>query len=916
VLPFIVAGIAFGSIYGLAAAGLVLTYKTSGIFNFGHGALATTAAYVFYWMHYDHGWDWKLSMFVSVLVVGPLLGLLMERIARVLSRQRTAWKVVGTVGLILLVQGLGSIKYGSDIRPAQPTYLPKGREFFRFAGVNITYAQVTVSVVGVVVVALLYSLFRFTRLGVAMRAVVDDPDLVDLQGISPTRVRRLSWIIGATLASLSGVLILPFLNLNAIVLTFLVVQTFGAAAIGFFSSIPMAFAGGLIVGIGESLLTKYEITYPTIVGLSKGLPFIILIIVMLVTPRQKLAPPTAAEVRPQLEWRGPTALRIGAGVVVFGLLALMPVWQETKLNPYWINALAVVLLMLSLGLLVRTAGIVSLCTAAFAAIGATAFSQLHVDAGLPWLVAVLLAGLIAVPVGALVAIPSIRLSGLFLALATLGAGLLIERVFYRRSYMFTVLAEGRKAPRPGWAHSNRAYYWVVLAFVIVTVLVIAAINRGRLGRILAGTGDSPRAVSTLGLSINVSRVIVFCIGAYIAAVAGALQAGATQQIAAESLFYSSFNSITLVAVLALAPFRVPWYAIFAGVTQVIPGYIHGKNTSNVLTVVFGFFAVVVALQGGPHGMPPKLQQFFESKFGKAGRARHAVADTPATAELRRPTPNVAATGDSGLVVDELTVRFGGLVAVDSVSLQAPLGRITGLIGPNGAGKTTTFNSCSGLNRPSNGTIRLHGSDVSNVSPPGRARQGLGRTFQIMELCESLTVADNVALGRESSQAGARVLSQLFAPRSDILVRDLATAEAMELCGISDLAELQAGALSTGQRRLVELARCLAGPFDILLLDEPSSGLDHDETGRFGEILRAVVAERGCGILLVEHDMALVMDVCEYIYVLDFGRLIFEGTPADVASSPDVQAAYLGSETEHIAQLEAEHDRHEHEGAPS
>jgi ABC-type branched-subunit amino acid transport system ATPase component len=183
----------------------------------------------------------------------------------------------------------------------------------------------------------------------------------------------------------------------------------------------------------------------------------------------------------------------------------------------------------------------------------------------------------------------------------------------------------------------------------------------------------------------------------------------------------------------------------------------------------------------------------------------------------------------------------------------------------------------------------------------------------MELCESLTVADNVALGREAGQAGARVLSQVFAPRGDILVRDLATVEAMELCGIADLAHLQAGALSTGQRRLVELARCLAGPFDILLLDEPSSGLDHDETARFGQILRSVVRDRGCGILLVEHDMALVMDVCEYIYVLDFGRLIFEGTPSDVASSTDVQAAYLGSETPHIAELGAEHDRHEHEG---
>ena len=910
ILPFVVAGIAFGSIYGLAATGLVLTYKTSGIFNFGHGALATAAAYVFYWMHYDHGWDWKLSAVVAVGVVGPVLGLVMERIARVLAHQRTAWKVVGTVGLILLVQGIGTLKYGSDTRPARPTYLPSGDDFFRFAGVNIRYSQVTVSAIALVVVIALYALFRFTRLGIAMRAVVDDPDLLDLQGISPTRVRRTSWIIGATLASLSGVLILPFLGLNAIILTFLVVQTFGAAAIGAFASIPLAFVGGLVVGVGESILTKYEITYPTITGLSKGLPFIILIIVMLATPKHKLAPPSAAEARPALEWRGPISLRLGVGAVVFAVLAAVPFITESKLNPYWITALSVTLIMLSLGLLVRTAGIVSLCTAAFMAIGAVSFSQIHVDAGFPWLVAVLLAGLIAVPVGALVAIPSIRLSGLFLALATLGFGLLIERVFYRRSYMFTVLAEGRKAPRPGWADSNRAYYWLILAFVLAGVIVIAAINRGRLGRILAATGESPRAVSTLGLSVNTSRVIVFCIGAYIAAIGGALQAGATQQIAAESIFYSSFNSITLIAILALAPFRVPWYAIFAGVTQVIPAYIEGHNTVHVLTIIFGFFSIVIALQGGPHGMPPKLQQFFDTKFGP-GQLRKRQPVDPGEIDVRRPVPEVAAGGVPGLAIDDLTVRFGGLVAVDGVTLRAPMGRITGLIGPNGAGKTTTFNSCSGLNRPTSGNVTLHGRDVSNTSPPGRARHGLGRTFQIMELCESLTVADNVALGRESSQAGARVLSQVFAPRSDIEVRDLVTAEALELCGITDLASTQAGALSTGQRRLVELARCLAGPFDILLLDEPSSGLDHDETARFGEILQTVVRERGCGILLVEHDMSLVMDVCEYIYVLDFGRLIFEGTSAEVATSPDVQAAYLGTETANIAEHERAHESHEH-----
>jgi len=234
-------------------------------------------------------------------------------------------------------------------------------------------------------------------------------------------------------------------------------------------------------------------------------------------------------------------------------------------------------------------------------------------------------------------------------------------------------------------------------------------------------------------------------------------------------------------------------------------------------------------------------------------------------------------------------------AVDGVSLLAPMGRVTGLIGPNGAGKTTTFNACSGLLKPSSGAITLHGREVTGIGPAGRSRFGLGRTFQKAELFNSLSVRENVVLGRESSMAGANPLTQLVGSRRDRAVVRRAVDEAMELTGIGPLSDLQAGLLPTGQRRLVELARVLAGPFDLLLLDEPSAGLDASETVSFGNVLTGVVAERGSGILLVEHDMALVRQVCAHIYVLDFGRLVFEGSPAEMLNSDIVRAAYLGSE---------------------
>jgi ABC-type branched-subunit amino acid transport system ATPase component/branched-subunit amino acid ABC-type transport system permease component len=882
-LPFIVAGIATGAIYGLASMGLVLTYKTSGIFNFGHGAIATAAAYFFYYLTNDRGWGWVAAFVVAVVVAGPLLGLAMEPLAKRLAQQRPAAKIVGTVGLILLVQGLASVKYGSDtIRVDQ--FLPRPHDVFRLGGVNVSYPQLWVTLFGVAATIVLFGLFRFSRMGLAMRAVVNDPDLVAMQATSPDRVRRISWMIGCTFAAISGILVMPFIGLNAISLTFLIVQAFGAAAIGAFSSIPLTFAGGLIIGILANLAQKFAIGRETLSGLPDSVPFIVLFLLLLILPRRKLVPPGAIEQRPQLQYRAPGSVRVITGVIVLAVLAVVPsVVGSDKLGYYTIG-LTQVVIILSLGLLVRTSGQVSLCHAAFAAIGATAFSQLAIEHHFPWFIALVVAALVVVPVGALVAIPAIRLSGLFLALATFGFGVLVERLFYSRGFMFTNLENGRHMPRPSFAQSDKDYYYVVLVFVLCVSLLIVGIIRSRLGRVLRGLSESPIAAVTMGLSTNTTRVIVFCVSAFLAGVGGILYGSSVNFASTADVHFSSFQSIVLLAVLALSPFAEPWYAIFAGITAVVPAYWTSSDATLWLNAMFGFFAVAVSLRGQQPTVPAQLQALVE-RFRRPSRLPDSAAAVP---------PRRVAEGHGGLVVDDLRVRFGGLVAVDKLSFTVEPGRITGLIGPNGAGKTTTFDACSGLNRRIGGTIILHDRDVTRLGPAARGRLGLGRTFQRMQLGDSLTVAENVALGREAGLAGGKPWSQMVATPVQRRETLQATAHALELCGIADLAEVQAGALSTGQRRLVELARCLAGDFDILMLDEPSSGLDHRETAAFAQVLLRVVEERGCGILLVEHDVALVMSICAYMYVLDFGSLIFEGTPAEVAASPIVRSAYLGS----------------------
>jgi ABC-type branched-subunit amino acid transport system ATPase component len=247
------------------------------------------------------------------------------------------------------------------------------------------------------------------------------------------------------------------------------------------------------------------------------------------------------------------------------------------------------------------------------------------------------------------------------------------------------------------------------------------------------------------------------------------------------------------------------------------------------------------------------------------------------------------------------VHYKGTVAVSGLNLSVPVGRITGLIGPNGAGKTTTFDFCSGLVRAKTGRVLINGRDITRARPATRARAGLGRTFQRVNLFDSMTIAENVQLGAEGAVAGANPLTQIFASRRQVSEMRRIAFEAMKLVGIENLAGRDVGSLSTGEKRLVEIARCLAGRFDILLLDEPASGLDAPETRRMGGLLQRIVAERGVGILVVEHDMSLVADVCAYLYVLDFGHLIYEGAPAEVMASDVVRAAYLGTEAVGSAQ---------------
>jgi branched-subunit amino acid ABC-type transport system permease component len=604
-LPFIVAGVTNGSIYGLAAVGLVLTYKTSGIFNFAHGAQAALGAYLMYEFQSRVGMPWPVAGLLALLLAGVVAGLLLERGAYGLASCTLAARVTATVGLLVFLQGVLIAIFGSASLPIKP-FLPQ--KVFNVGGVFIRGEQIIDVAVIFLAVAALYVFFTRAKLGLAVQAVVDDPALLGLAGTSPVAVRRFAWLVGSCFAALSGMLLAPTLALDARLLTLLVFFAFGAAAVGAFSSLPLTYLGGLGLGLGAAIFTKIlgqlKLTGP-IQSLPANLPFIVLFVALLAIPKRKLVERGAQVVRrplPPLELtRRGLAVTAAVGLAV---ALVVPHVVGARL-PIYITGMAYVILFASLGLLVRTSGQVSLCHIAFAAVGASTAAH-AVGAGFPWPLAVLVGGLVAVPIGALLAIPAIRLSGVYLAIATFGFGLVIQRLFYSTMFMFG----GRfavRSPRPhlGALHTSTdvGYYHVVLAVTVACLAVMVLIRRSRMGRLLRAFADSPTAVDASGTNTNELKVLVFSIAAFFAGIAGGLLGPITGTASAASgIDVGGFDfsvSLLLLTVLFVAGRQPIFSAVLGSVLLVIiPSYATGATAVKWNPIVFGSLAIVAALFGG------------------------------------------------------------------------------------------------------------------------------------------------------------------------------------------------------------------------------------------------------------------------------------------------------------------------------
>jgi branched-subunit amino acid ABC-type transport system permease component len=638
-VPFLVIGITTGSLYGLAGVGLVLTYRTSGIFNFAHGALAAAAAYLFFTLHFTWHWPWPIAAVVAIGGFGAVAGVILERVIRGLAATRQATIVVATVGLMLLIQGLLFKGYGVS-RRSFPDFLP-GTTALRISGVAVSWAQVITVAVGTTSFLALFVFLRRSRLGVAMRGVVASPDLLGLTGVNPARVRVVSWMIGSSFAALTGILIVPGLGLDAGLLSALVVQAFGAVAIGRFSSLPMTYLGGLVIGLLASVGTKYFSARPPLNGIPAVVPFLVLVVVMVVSTARTL--PKGAgrnEGAAPSRTRLPRTVKVAGTIAAAAALLAVPAVVGPRL-PAFSTGLVFVVLFLSLSLLTRISGQISLSHAAFAAVGAVTFSHLTSESHAPWLVGVAVAGLVTVPVGAVLALIATRLSGLYLALATFGFGLLMESVIFNTWLMFGGRPQGLVGPRPELgpihANSDTAFYYVILAVVAACCAVLVGLQRARLGRFLRALADSPTALSTMGLGLHVTRVLVFSLSAFFAGVAGALYMSQATRLGAPS--FNSLNSLLYLAVLVVAGAVSGFVTsafLAAGLLVVLPNYLTSV-TVELQMMLFGGAALAAALVSDGRVDWSALATRTSTAFGR-------VADASQDLRQRGPVQDRIRTG--------------------------------------------------------------------------------------------------------------------------------------------------------------------------------------------------------------------------------------------------------------------------------
>lgn len=926
-LEILVIGVLTGLTYAVLAAGLVLVFRATRVINFAHGEIGAFGAAVLAKLVIDQGWNFFVAL-PLVLVLGGIVGAAVERgVIRRLFKAPRVVVLVATIGvaqLLFVAQLLLPQVHTPGRYPSPFDRILQVGDTLRLSSEHF----MVIAFAPAIIAGLALFLTR-TPHGLAIRAAADNPDRAELSGISTKRISTLVWVLAGVLSTVTAVLVNPLRGVivgvpSAALGPSLLLRALAAGLFGRLTSVPAALVGGVAIGVVEAILFV-NVRQP---GIVDAVLFVAVLVLVLgrvrgdrgeeggwsLTPRVAAIPEHLRNV-----WWVRRMGSLSAAAAVALAIALPLVVSSASRNYLFTRVVLYAIIGLSVAVLTGWAGQLSLGQFAFVGVGAMVTAAL-IGRGMGFPVAVGYATVAGAFVALAVGFPALRVRGLFLSVTTLAFAVAASNWLFRvdlltggqgvavvpRAELFGVID---LAP-------ERTYYYVCLVVLIVCAAMIARLRATGIGRCLIAVRENEAAASALTVSPSAAKLTAFALSGGLAALGGGLLAGLEINVGSTS--FGPHLSLQVVAMVIIGGLGSVAGAILGAVYVVgLPALWDGSPAIALATSGIGLLVLLLYLPGG------LIEVVHRSRDALLARlARHTPPAPPQTqTSATRPLPTMpAADGDDeesedseepALIVSAITVAFGGQRALDGVTITAHNGEVVGLIGSNGAGKSTLLNVISGFVPAGDGRVVLLGADITRLPAYRRAEQGLGRIFQDARLFGDLTVRETVKVALEAHERSELVPSMLALPPSRRAERTKASeaGSIIDFLGLGRYADTFVGSLSTGTRRMVELACLLAQNASVLLLDEPTAGVAQREAEAFGPLIERIQSELGATIVLVEHDIPLVMSISDRVYCLAAGRCIAEGLPAVVRNDPAVVAAYLGTDERAIARSGTAADGH-------
>ncbi|MFF8267949.1 ATP-binding cassette domain-containing protein [Streptomyces sp. NPDC016562] len=892
-LVFVLSGLVSGALYALLATGLVLSYAASGLFNFAHGATAYLCALTFYEVHSGLGWPAVPAALLVVCVLAPGLGWGLDRLMfRRLARVGETAQIVATIGLLVALPagGLWAVELladaGAPVKPAEnqfglPGAGPSPARSWQLAdGVGVDSDQLITWVVTALVAVALWVLMRRTRLGLLLRAAVDNRSLTELRGISADRLSSVAWMIASALAGLAGVLATPLLGLSAHDFTLFLFVSATAAVIGRFASVPLAFAGGLGLGVLQNLVAGYASFAERITGFRTAVPFLILFGGLLVLTRTARAAGVSAVDPPPVDHLAGASWGRRWGVWAAGA-GLLCVAFYTVTTPFWsgllAQGLAIALVFMSFTVVTGLGAMVSLAQGTFVT-GAALVAGLLMSRGWPFVAALAVGTCVAALLGALVALPALRLGGRSLALATLALAFLADQVLFQLRWLRNG-DSGWPVPRPVFGpvdlSDDRALGVALVVLVALVAAGLSALRGSPSGRAMLAVRSAPAAAVASGVSVLRTKLLLFTLSAGLAGFGGVMYASYNTRITATD--FTAMTGLVWLAVVVAAGVRRPQYAVVAGlVFAVAPRLLADYVTSSAHLPVILFGLAGLALANDPDGYCAALPVRWAKRRTAASRGSAADPAQPSRAGLEAAAPGGTAESPAApaLTLRGVSAGYDGGLVLHGVDLVVRRGEILAVLGPNGAGKSTACRVAAGLLPVVGGSVYVDGRDLTREGAVRRARAGVLLAPEGRGIFPALTIEENLALYLKDADARAAVYARF--PR------------------LAERRAVAAGALSGGEQQMLALAPLLQRPPEVLIADEPSLGL----APRVVEEVYALLTElrdAGTALLLVEEKAAGILGVADTVAYLSQGQVSWCGPRAEVEADR-LTEAYLGMGT--------------------